>query len=303
MHLEKDMNKIAIVIPTIRPELMTPFIDAWKDLFRKHEVDLILVIDGNEPKIEYIPYGLKRSVKYGVEDNPTITPPEGCVTNHYTGVVNLGYAYVYKYLLDVEYIMTFHDDETPIGDPIQDHINALNMRVPISWFSPSSVYMRGFPYEVREEAPVMFSHGVWNGVPDYDAPTQLLTPKDYQPTFFKGAIPKGALFPLCGMNLAFRREALPYVYFAPVSEYKGAERFDDIWGGIEIKKDFDRLNWAIVTGYSYVQHNRASNVYSNLIKEAVGIGKNEEYWKCIYDSWYNGFLEKRELWKKYLKES
>ena len=283
------MNKfIAIVIPTIRPELMKTFEEAWMPLFEKHNVEYIVVADGDEPEVRHNGQKYFRLEK------------DNLVQHHYTGVVNLGYAYIVKKLPDVEYIMTFHDDELPIGDPIQDHIDALNMRLPINWFSPTSEYMRGFPYEVRQEAPVMFSHGGWRGVPDLDAPTQLLFP-NRQTEFYKGAIPKGAFFPLCGMNLAFKREALPYIYFAPVAEYKGAERYDDIWGGIEIKKDFDKLNWAIATGYSFVQHNRASNVYNNLQKEAIGIKKNEQYWKGEYDKWYKDFLNKRKQWIKYLK--
>jgi len=280
-------RNIAIVIPTIRPELMTLFYEAWKDLFIKHNVEYIVVADGDVPCILY------NGEQHFIDTD--------LVQHHYTGVVNLGYAYVAKFLPDIEYIMTFHDDETPIGDPIQDHIDALNMRLPFSWFSPTKEYMRGFPYGIRNEAEVVFSHGSWRGIPDMDAPTQLLYP-NLQTEFYQGSIPKGLFFPLCGMNLAFKRKALPYVYFAPVAEYKGAERFDDIWGGLEIKKDFDRFNWIIVTGYSFVQHNRASNVYANLIKEAVGIGKNEQYWKGEYDSWYNDFITKREQWKKYIEE-
>ena len=280
-------RKIAIVVPTIRPELMTSFYEAWEGLFVKHNVEYIVVTDGD------VPYILHHDKHYIDTD---------LIQHHYTGVVNLGYAYVAQNLPDVEYIMTFHDDETPIGDPIQDHIDTLNLKLPISWFSPTTEYMRGFPYEVREESPVMFSHGGWKGIPDMDAPTQLLNPH-LQTEFYKGAIPKGAFFPLCGMNLAFKREALPYVYFAPVAEYKGAERFDDIWGGIELKKDFDKFGWAIATGYSFVQHNRASNVYSNLSKEHIGIERNERYWKGEYDSWYNNFIIKREKWKKFIEES
>lgn len=279
------MSKIAVVVPTIRiVESMPHFLTEWGDLFTKHKVDLIIVDDtGDKPQV--ILNGEKKEIESDL------------VSNKCAGVRQLGFLYIAKYLPEVEYIITLDDDESPIGDPIQDHINQLNRKVPISWISTSTdVYTRGFPYSVREEAPVMISHGVWEGVPDYDAPTQLLMDKNFKPTYYKGVIPKGIFAPLCGMNFAFRREALPYIYFAPVGQYKGAERFDDIWMGLEVIKDFAKLGWGITTGYARVMHNRASNVFTSLEKEAVGIKMNEVYWKGEYDEWYKEFVNKREKW-------
>lgn len=289
--LLKTMSNIAVVVPTMvgREELYETFFKAWEELFIEHNVEWITVLDGDEPKV--------------IHDGKVYLDvvPEHLRSNHSAGVRNYGFAYIAQHLPDVDYIITLDDDETPIGDPIQDHIDALNMRVPISWMSTTIVskgrdYMRGFPYGVRTEAPVMLSHGVWEGVYDYDAPTQLHAEGKVE--FYRGPIPKGALFPMCGMNLGFRREALPYMYFAPVGDYKGAERFDDIIGGLEIKKDFDALGWAVVTGYAKTNHNRASNVFTSLVREAVGIGKLEQYWKGEYDDWYREFLLKRNAWKK-----
>jgi len=276
---------IVVVVPTIRPETISVFLDAWKDLFKKHNVEFILVVDGKD---QHIIYNGKR-----------VNLKSELVSKFSAGSRQLGFLYIAKYLPDIEYIFTTDDDCFPTGDPIQDHIDQLNRKAPISWLSTATdIYLRGFPYGVREEAPVMLSHGVWDSVPDYDAPTQLLTPKEFRPTYYKGVIPKGIFFPMCGMNIMFRREALPYVYFAPVGQYKGAERFDDIWAGLEIVKDFAKLSWGIVSGYVRVNHLRASNVFTSLAKEAVGIKKNEEYWKGFYDDWYKDFINKRERWFK-----
>lgn len=278
------MSKIAIVVPTIRPDTsLVTFMEAWQHLFDKHNVELVVVDDtGDKPIIFH------NHRRMEMLDNELIS-------NKCAGVRQLGFLYIAQYLPDVEYIITLDDDETPIGDPIQDHIDQLNRKVPISWISTASDYMRGFPYGVREEAQVMMSHGVWEGVYDWDAPSQLLK-KDVKIEFYKGVIPRGIFFPICGMNLAFRREALPYVYFAPVGQYKGAERFDDIWMGLEVIKDFDKLGWGVVSGYAKCNHDRASNVFTSLEKEATGIRKNEEYWQGIYDEWYNDFINKRKQW-------
>lgn len=290
------MRNIAIVVPTIRQESMEYFESAWADIFKKHNVTLIWVLDGETPKLmisdAHQPFGPFLA---------NIDLPKNIRSNHCAGVRNYGFAFIAKKMRQIEYIITLDDDETPIGDPIQDHIDQLSRKVPISWFSTTigMDYMRGFPYGVRNEAPVMLSHGVWEGVYDWDAPTQLLN-GNKAVEFYKGPIPMGALFPMCGMNLAFKREMLPYMYFAPVGEYKGAERFDDIWAGIEIKKDLDRLGWAAVTGYAKCQHERASNVFENLKKEVLGIAKNEEYWQGEYDEWYESFLNKRKTWYNYI---
>lgn len=283
-----SLKKVACVLPTIRPETVSAFLEAWQPLFDKHHIEFILVVDGEVPYVEH--NGKRKELSSDL------------ISNFCAGVRQLGFLYVAKHLPDVEYIFTTDDDCTPLGDPIQDHIHQLNRKVPISWLSTAKdAYLRGFPYGVREEAQVMLSHGVWNGVPDYDAPTQLLVSKDFKPTYYQGVIPKGIFFPMCGMNIMFRREALPYIYFAPVGQYKGAERFDDIFAGLEVVKSFAELGWGIVTGYAGVNHLRASNVFTSLAKEAVGIRKNEEYWQGTYDDWYLGFIEKRKRWYELTK--
>jgi reversibly glycosylated polypeptide/UDP-arabinopyranose mutase len=135
--------------------------------------------------------------------------------------------------------------------------------------------MRGFPYGIRDEATVALSHGVWEGVPDFDAPTQLVNGV-HDVYFPKIIVPQGVLFPMCGMNVAVTREAIPYLYFAPPWREMG--RCDDIFGGINLKRDFDKLGLAVATGYARVRHDRASNVFSNLHKEGLFIKLNETYW-------------------------
>ena len=288
---------IAVVVPTNRPEGYKDFLSRWKDQFELHNVELVTVWDGELPEVEH--NGARIPAK-DIKGNEL-------VANYCAGVRNLGFLYVAQYLPEVQYIVTLDDDMSPNGDTIGDHIKTLQKRLPISWFSHSGeAYMRGFPYGVRSEAPVMLSHGVWLKNPDYDAPTQLLNNNAPHSEYYKGAIPKGAFFNFCGMNVAFRREALPYVYYAPVSDFKGAERFDDIICGIPMKQDFDRLGWAIATGYASCIHERASNVFFNLEKEAVGIRHNEEYWKSpeTYDAdpWFSKFREKREKWFNLMKK-
>lgn len=300
------MSNIAVVVPTIREESFKEFQEAWEDLFIKHYVLLVAVLDGEHPNVVIRSYEIVHGKNaYTLENkNSVLGKDRDLVYNLNDGVRNLGFAYVAKSMPDIEYIITLDDDVRPLPhtDPIQEHLDALNQRVPVSWMSTASEYMRGFPYAVREEAEVVLSHGVWRGVADWDAPTQLI--HGSRPvTFYRGPIPKGALFPMCIMNVAFKRKMLPYMYQAPA--YGDYQRFSDIWGGINAKRAIDKNGWAAVTGYSTILHERASNVYTNLRKEARGIMLNEKYWKGDIESmdgvdqdYFNNYHEKMNRWEK-----
>jgi reversibly glycosylated polypeptide/UDP-arabinopyranose mutase len=282
------MRNIAVVVPTIRD--MQPFMQAWTPLFEKHDVELLVVYDGEVPKVR----------------NETVNTLMGeykdCIVNFNGGVRNLGFAYVAKFLLDVEVIITLDDDEVPINDPIQDHLDALNQRVPVSWMSTASEYMRGFPYGIRDEAEVVLSHGVWEGVADWDAPTQLVQ-GNHPVEFPKMPIPKGIYFPMCIMNVAFKRKMLPYMYQAPPIPEMNIGRADDIFCGILAKREIDKQGWAAVTGYARVNHQRASNVYSNLNKEAKTIELMETFWQGDESHpYFEIYREKLEQWQTYLNQ-
>lgn len=282
------MNNIAVVIPTIRPASMKIFLDAWRPLFQKHNVLLVRVDDGEKPTV--LGYSPKEVMGKYAE----------CLTNFNAGIRNLGFAYVAKYLPYIEYIITLDDDEVPIGDPIQDHIDALNKKVPVSWLSTAiDDYTRGFPYGIREEAEVVLSHGVWEGVADWDAPTQLVRGSHYPIWFYRGPIPKGVYYPMCSMNLAFKRKMLPYIFHAPWA--LGINRFDDIFAGIVSKREIDKHGWAAVTGYARVKHERESNVFKNLVNEAPGIELNETFWQGNEDHpYFKVYMEKYKIWQEFI---
>lgn len=290
--------RIAVVVPTVkgREETYDAFVKAWEPLFKKHYLTFITVYDGEKPTVSI-------DGRVVADIDGLMGKYAGCISNFNGGVRNLGFAYIAKNLPQVEYIITLDDDTRPVGDTIQDHIDALNKRVPISWMSTASEYMRGFPYGLREEAEVVLSHGVWENVADWDAPTQLVLGANREVTFPKMPIPRGVLYPMCGMNIAFKRKMLPYMYQAPFWTEEGIGRVDDIICGIYSKKEIDKQGWAAVTGYARVWHERASNVYKNLKLEAASIELFEQvavgdeshpYIQKIYKP-------KFELWQKFLK--
>lgn len=281
---------VAVVVPTIREDKFMEFYEAWMELRVKHNLQYVVVRDGENPTVNLKCIEGLMGKDYSL------------IFNKNDGVRNAGFWYIARFMPEVEYIITLDDDTKPIGDPIQDHIDALNKRVPVSWINTAGEdYMRGFPYGIREEAEVVLSHGVWEGVKDWDAPTQLVKGnKDVQ--FYKGAIPKGIYYPMCGMNIAFKRKMLPYMYFAPMGYKVGMDRFADIWLGIESKKVIDKNGWAVVTGYAKVQHDRASNVWKNLQKEARGLELNESFYKGdSSDAYFELYAEKRKQWETLIK--
>lgn len=275
--------KIAVIVPTIREDKLKVFLSAWDFLFKKHNVSLYIVRDGKNPTVN----GLSIKEVMGKYSN--------LIYNFNDGVRNLGFAKAYKDGADI--FLSLDDDTLPEGDTIQDHLDILNTRQPISWVNTvDDIYMRGVPYNVRQEAEVVFSHGLWKGVYDMDASTQLVLGIQ-QPNHRKMPIPKGVLFPVCVMNVAWKRCVMPYYYQAPM--FGDINRFADIWSGIEMKQAVDKNNWCAVNGYAKVNHNRASNAFVNLVKEAKGVGMNEEYGK---DEYFKLYQKNIKLWKEFLRE-
>lgn len=275
---------ITIVVPTIREENYKQFVEAWTPLINKYGCKLVKVTDGENPTVE------GKSVEEVMGDYADL------IFNLNDGVRNLGFAYVAKFLPEADVIITLDDDTKPLNDTIKDHWMTLQARVCTSWLPTASRYMRGFPYGVRTEAEVVLSHGIWEGVKDWDAPTQLVAGNP-DVSFYKGPIPKGVFYPMCGMNIAFKRKMLPYMYFAPMGHKVGLDRFADIWCGIESKKVIDEKGWAVVTGLATVRHERASNVWKNLQKEAKGLEMNEKYGE---DDYFKMYEEKRARWKEFV---
>ncbi len=352
-------TSIVCVTPSIRPESMAEFRKAWAPLFERHGVTLITVWDGEVPDLEAP--GDLGTVKRNLftEDSEIRT----LLCRKTDAIRNWGFIEAARRGFD--YIFTADDDvHPPAGsDPIQEHLDVLQRRVPISWMNTAlpgglnsiprtreeidnvPTYLRGFPYGIRDEAPVKVSHGVWVNVPDFDGRTQLELGKclycggsgsvdsggtrpdgepvnlscpdckgtgydgsrlPYSLPYFRGPVPKGTYLPFCGMNVMVHRDALPYLYFAPMGPDSGVEglnRFADIWCGILLKRQMDSLGWAMYTGASTVIHTRASDPFKNVEQEKLGIEWNEYAWglpRVIDGIASDGFLN---YWKSYLDKA
>jgi len=105
-------------------------------------------------------------------------------------------------------------------------------------YAPGADFVRGYPFSLREGVPTAVSHGLWLNIPDYDAPTQLVKPRERNERYVNAVmtIPKGTLFPMCGMNLAFDRDLIgPAMYFGLMGDGQPIGRYDDMWAGWCVK--------------------------------------------------------------------
>jgi hypothetical protein len=78
-----------------------------------------------------------------------------------------------------------------------------------------------------------------------------------------------APFPMCGMNVGFRRAVLPAVYF----QHRFL-RHDDIFAGWFLERVLGVEGYGFVNGGAVVKHERASNAEINLLKERPGDAVN-----------------------------
>ena len=278
------MEKIFIVIPTIRN---LDFLKSWKKQFK----DISIIVCEDRPKKTLqLPKVGKEIYHYSWQEiDHELGKNSWIIPRKVSGIRNFGFIKAHK--LGADIIITIDDDCYPVKNHhlIDLHRRNLNLKTPRKWTNsyPDAryLYTRGMPYLNRKEAQVMISHGLWTNVLDLDGPNHLqnLNFKAEFAQHFLQIIPQGAYYPMCSMNLAFRREITPLMYFPLMGEDKngnkwGYDRFDDIWAGIFSKKIMDHLGYSVINGAPFVEHRKASDPFKNLIKEAAGIEANEEIW-------------------------
>lgn len=87
------------------------------------------------------------------------------------------------------YVYTIDDDCFVAKNPSGEDINALHQHIQ-NLLTPSTPdffntlydpyregadFVRGYPFGMREGRPTAVSHGLWLNIPDYDAPTQMVS--------------------------------------------------------------------------------------------------------------------------------
>ena len=275
----------AVVVPTIREECIGRFVSEWGRSFRRQDLRLIVIEDHPARQFElpdWVEHYCRADITgmLGVERSRCIPVQSG-------GVRAFGF-WLAAQDRAIDMIATLDDDCYPLpGGWADTHWARLAERYNHYWRRTiPGAWPRGVPYDdaVRGGVQAVMNMGLWEGVPDYDAPTQLLNPRtrlsgldlrDYQ----FGLVPRGMYYPMCIMNVAFRREWAPAMYMPKLPN--GMKRWDDIWCGVFSKKLADILGQAVIYGMPCIRHERASNVWSNLRQEVGGIEVNERLWRVV----------------------
>ena len=264
----------ALVVPTIRENCINKFLKEWE----VEKFDEIIIIEDNPTKSFNL--GIKhhyswKEIKEDLGDSHWIISKRDSAIRCY--------GYLIAYRLNADYIITLDDDCYPQDlNFISTHIEKL-CNTPKWTESILGLRTEGLPYKnLGKLENVVLNMGLWTNVPDLDGINQLVNPiPDFYPQAHDRVMPKSQYFPMCGMNMAFIRQVVPMLYFPLMGEGQPYKRFDDIFAGIIFKKICDHLGYYITCGHPYVKHNKASDPFVNLIKEAPGILENETFWELI----------------------
>lgn len=298
---------VALVVPTIREASLKRFVQEWSAERLFDRVDLIVMEDNPkrtfERPTEAVAHFDWADVDKTLGDKAWIVPRRSDTVR--------SFAYYAAWAAGYPTIMTLDDDCYPVDrtcddDSIRDPFDCcgkpagerlvdgheLALSSHPRWMSTIDGRPRGLPYGDLGKLPVKVNHGLWTNVADLDAPTQLSGGElDVRHDGTSRVVPRGVYFPMCGMNVAWRREATPLMYhllmgratMKPGDEPQllPYDRMGDIFCGVLMKKACDHLGWSVATGTPYIRHDRASNVFANLAKEANGIVAHEGFWKHV----------------------
>ncbi|KAL1218464.1 UDP-arabinopyranose mutase 3 [Cardamine amara subsp. amara] len=213
-------DELDIVIPTIRN---MDFLEMWRPFFEPYH--LIIIQDGDPSKTIKVPEGFDYEL-YNRNDISRILGHKGsCISFKDSACRCFGNMVSKK-----KYIYTIDEDcfvsKYPSGkdiNVIEQHMkNLLTPSTPHFFntlydpFTSGADFVRGYPFSMRESVQTVVSHGLWLDTPDYNAPPQLVNPLGISSRYVDAVmtIPKGTLFSMCGMNLAFDLELIgPAMYF------------------------------------------------------------------------------------------
>lgn len=265
-----------LVVPTIREKNIKEFLDSWAPL---KDWDKIIVVEDNPTKTFQLPSDV---IHYSWEEiKADLKKNNWIISKRDSAIRSFGFLKAYE--MGASYIFSLDDDCFPKKNGFcTEHIDKLENQQ--KWTdSVINFRTRGKPYfNLGKLNNVMINHGLWCGIPDLDSIQSLNNLiADFNPDKINRIIPKSQYFPFCGMNISFKRDAAPLMYFALMGQESPYKRFDDIWCGIIMKKICDHLDWHVSCGEPFIKHLRASDVMTNLQKEAPGIAFNESFWETI----------------------
>ncbi len=264
---------IGVVCPSNRPDSLARWHREWQAEFNRPDVRVFTVLD--EPETW-------AAIEADLGETAWIIPRQtDCIRS---------YGFLQAWRAGADIIISLDDDCYP-GEPgfLDRHAGNLSSRViDRRWLSTIQPYTpRGYPVTDSLEHLVGINHGLWSHIPDLDAESQLALTPPYRYDAGAWKIPPGTYYPMSGMNVAFRRELVPAMWFGLMGRHLttgepwGYDRYGDIWAGVLSKRVCDHLGYAVRSGSPWVRHERASDPLVNREKERPGKAANEWFWQRV----------------------
>jgi len=311
--------KVEIVIPHHLATL--EFLNEWRAEFDRPGVHLIIVEDKLKHETTQPDWiNADNTTLYTHEDIEKDLGKSSWIISRFTSAVR-SYGLYKAWQRKPDLIITLDNDCFPDRQNnyfVDGHWRAMESPATLDWVDSTfngflgELYPRGFPYNIRNKSKTYVNHGLWSNIPDLDAASMLLHPSlRTQPVNESQVIPRYNFYPMCGMNLSFRPEVTPLMYFGLFGEKYGFDQFDDIWAGVFSKKVMDHLGWAVRSGYPSVEHRKQSNAFVNFKKQAGGMAYNEMLWEKVQNvqltketplEAYQELMEKLEFEDAYFKK-
>lgn len=271
-----------LVVPCHRADLMAEWLRAWDGPAADWD-ELIVVEDGPARTFDLPPGAVHASWAEIAAD----AGADAAIFSRRDSAIRC-YGFLLAYRRGATLIGSLDSDCFPADDRgfFARHRTALD-ESPRWTPSIPEVRTRGLPYaNFGRLGRVAVSMGLWSRVADLDAVTSLAdlgqaALRDFRPPAGTRVMPRGQYFPFCGMNNVFRREVCPLMYYPPMGEGSPFARMDDLWAGLVWQRACDHLGYLSVVGEPHVVHQRASDPFVNLVKEAPGIPKHEWFWEAV----------------------
>jgi len=169
-------------------------------------------------------------------------------------------------------------------DFVAKHMEAL-LGTGSGWANPiegSGFYSRGFPYHERNK-PVWAHMGLWENELDLYGTDRVGA--SYVPKIppYANRVSNGAMFPLSGMNVSFRNDAMPYMLFLPNFGFESYRfsRHDDIWGGYIFQKAAQAKGFALSYGQPNVFHDTIVIPEEDAAEEVAMIRFEKEFYRMV----------------------
>jgi hypothetical protein len=169
---------------------------------------------------------------------------------------------------------------------IEQHRSALSHTGDV-WANPlrdTGWYSRGYPHHLRN-VESWANMGLWTNELDLygsDRVAALPRTPPAEPQWMNRQV--ASFFPLSGMNVAFRREAIPYMLFLPNFLTYTNERFirhDDIWGGYIFQKAALAHNKVLSFGRPMVYHETVVHPQEDAAEEVPMLKYEKQYYRAV----------------------